>query len=188
LQKPLTAARNRCADATDLNRRMTHSRTRVGGFDKLTARLQMGSTAHLVPGLPPPCLTAPAITTATGSRRDHGHAVWLYHRFALSFRDVEKLLHERGIDVTHQAIRAWVAKFGPRYAAELRGREARPGRTWHLDEAFARVGGKQVYLWRGVDEHGQVLDVSSKSTEIRARPSGSSASCSDTPAGRRRRP
>lgn len=87
------------------------------------------------------------------------HAVWLYHRFALSLRDVEELLYERGIDVTHQAIRAWVLKFGARYAAELRKREMRPGRRWHLDEAFARVGGRQVYLWRAVDEHGQVLDI-----------------------------
>jgi putative transposase len=69
---------------------------------------------------------------------------------------VEGLLYERGVDVTHQAIRVWVAKFGTRYAAELRKREARPRR---MDEAFARVGGKQVYLWRAIDEHGQVLDV-----------------------------
>lgn len=62
------------------------------------------------------------------------YAVWLYHRFALSLRVAEELLYERGIEVTHQAIRAWVAKFGPRYAAELRKREARPGRRWQLDE------------------------------------------------------
>lgn len=72
------------------------------------------------------------------------HAVWLHHRFALSLRDVEELLYGRGIDVTHQAIRGWVVEFGTRCAAELRKRDARPGRTWHLDEAFARVGGKQV--------------------------------------------
>ena len=87
------------------------------------------------------------------------HAVWLYHRFALSLRDVEELLYERGILVTYETVRAWVAKFGARYAAELRKREARSGRTWHLDEVFTRVGGRQVYLWRAVDEHGQVLDV-----------------------------
>ncbi len=61
------------------------------------------------------------------------HAVWLYHRFALSLRDVEELLFERGIQVTYETIRAWVAKFGAVYAADLRMREARPGRTWHLD-------------------------------------------------------
>lgn len=87
------------------------------------------------------------------------HAVWLYHRFALSLRDVEELLYERGITVSYETIRAGVVKFGARYAAELRKREARPGRTWHLDEVYTRVGGRQVYLWRAVDEHGQVLDV-----------------------------
>lgn len=87
------------------------------------------------------------------------HAVWLYHRFALSFRDVEELLYERGIRVTHETVRAWVATFGTAYAAELRKREARPGRTWHLDEVFTRAGGQPVYRWRAVDEHGQGLDV-----------------------------
>jgi hypothetical protein len=62
------------------------------------------------------------------------HAVWLYHRFALSLRDVEELLYERGVDVTYETVRAWVAKFGARYAAELQRRAARPGRAWHLDE------------------------------------------------------
>jgi putative transposase len=86
-------------------------------------------------------------------------AVWLYHRFALSLRDVEELLSERGIHVTYETVRAWVAKFGARFAAQLRRGERKPGRTWHLDEVFARVGGTQVYLWGAVDEHGQVLDV-----------------------------
>ena len=87
------------------------------------------------------------------------HAVWLYHRFALSFRDVEELLFERGIVVAYESIRAWVEKFGQRFAAELRRRERRPGRTWHLDEVFLKIRGEQVYLWRAVDEHGQVLDI-----------------------------
>ncbi len=87
------------------------------------------------------------------------HAVWLYHRFALSFRDVEELLFERGITVSYETIRAWVAKFGAQYAAALQTRAARSGRTWHLDEVFTRAGGQPVYLWRAVDEHGQVLDV-----------------------------
>ncbi len=87
------------------------------------------------------------------------HAVGLYHRFALSLRDVEELLYERGITVTYETVRAWVIKFGTPDAAELRKREAAPGRRWHLDEVFTRVGGKQVYLWHAVDEHGQVLDV-----------------------------
>jgi putative transposase len=87
------------------------------------------------------------------------HAVWLYHRFALRLRDVEELLFERGIRVTYETIRAWVAKFGARYAGELQKRAARPGRTWHLDGVVTRMGGKQVYLGRAVDEHGQLLDV-----------------------------
>jgi putative transposase len=81
------------------------------------------------------------------------HAVWLYQRFALSFRGVAELLHERGIEVTHETIRAWVAKFGANHAAELRKRAARPGRTWHLDEVLTRgrkAGLSRVYLWRAV--------------------------------------
>jgi putative transposase len=81
-------------------------------------------------------------------------AVWLYHRFALSFRDVEELLFERGIVVSYESIRAWVNKF-----AGLCRRERRPGRTWHLDEVFLKIRGAWVYLWRAVDEHGPVLDV-----------------------------
>ena len=87
------------------------------------------------------------------------YAVWLYHRFALSLRDVEELLFERGIVVTYESIRAWVEKFGERFAAALRRRERRPGRIWHLDEVFLKIRGEQVYLWRAVDEHGQVLDI-----------------------------
>ena len=86
-------------------------------------------------------------------------AVWLYHRFALRFRDVEELLFERGIVVTYESIRAWVEKSGGRFAAKLRRQERRPGGTWHLDEVFLKVRGEQVYLWRAVDEHGQVLDI-----------------------------
>jgi putative transposase len=87
------------------------------------------------------------------------YAVWLYHRFALSFRDVEELLFERGVVVTYEAISRWVTKFGGRFAAELCRRERHPGRTWHLDEVFVKIQGKQVYLWRAVDEHGQILDI-----------------------------
>jgi putative transposase len=87
------------------------------------------------------------------------HAVWLYLRFPLSFRDVEELLAERGIRVSYETVRCWVAKFGPRFAAELRKREVRPGRVWHLDEMAVRIGGKQHWLWRAVDEHGTTVDV-----------------------------
>lgn len=87
------------------------------------------------------------------------HAVWLYLRFPLSYRDVEELLAERGIRVSYETIRRWVARFGPHYASELRKREARPGTTWHLDEMAVRIGGKRHWLWRAVDEHGATLDV-----------------------------
>jgi putative transposase len=85
--------------------------------------------------------------------------IWLYYRFALSIRDVEELPFERGIVVTYEIIHASVQKFGARFAAELRRREKRSGRTWHLDDLFVRTQGQQVYLWRAVDEQGQVLDI-----------------------------
>ena len=87
------------------------------------------------------------------------HAVRLYLRLALSFRDVEELLAERGITVSYETIRRWVAKCGALYADERRRREARLGRTWHLDEMATRIGGRMHWLWRAVDEHGQTLGV-----------------------------
>jgi putative transposase len=87
------------------------------------------------------------------------HAVRLYLRFALSYRDVEELLAERGAQVSDETVRRWVGKFGRYYAEELRRREVRAGRTWHLDEVATRVGGRLQWLWRAVDEHGQTLDV-----------------------------
>ena len=87
------------------------------------------------------------------------HAVWLYHRFALSLRDVQELLFERGVVVSHETIRQWCAKFGQSYANQLRRRRPRPGDKWHLDEVFIRVGGEQRYLWRAVDQDGVVLDI-----------------------------
>ena len=87
------------------------------------------------------------------------HAVWLYHRFALSFRDVEDVLARRGVDVTYEAIRKWCRRFGPEYAGRLRRRRGRLGDTWHLDEVFVTIQGRQQYLWRVVDEAGDVLDI-----------------------------
>ena len=87
------------------------------------------------------------------------HAVRLYLRFALSFRDVEELLAERGVRVSYETVRRWVTKFGAHYADKLRRHEVRRGRTWHLDEMATRVGGQLCWLWRAVDEHGQTLDV-----------------------------
>ena len=87
------------------------------------------------------------------------HAVWLYHRFGLSFRDVEDLLAERGITVTYEAIRHWCRTFGLDYARRLRHRRGRQGDTWHLDELFVKIRGRQQYLWLAVDEDGDVLDI-----------------------------
>jgi len=88
-----------------------------------------------------------------------GHAVWLYHRFALSLRDVEDLMLARGVVVTYETIRSWCAKFGPDYAARLRRWRPRPGDKWHLDEVFVKINGTTHYLWRAVDQHGDVLDI-----------------------------
>ena len=75
------------------------------------------------------------------------HAVWLYHRFYLSFREVEELLTERGITVTYETVRQWCQKFGPDYARKLKQRQGRLGDTWHIDEAFVTIQGKRQYLW-----------------------------------------
>jgi putative transposase len=85
-------------------------------------------------------------------------AVWLYFRFTLSFRDVEDLAAERGIEVSYETIRQWVTRFGPAIARDLRSRRPRPHGQWHLDEMFVSIGGKWMYLWRAVDAEGEVLD------------------------------
>ena len=87
------------------------------------------------------------------------HCVWLYHRFPLSFRDVQELMLERGVDVSYETIRAWCDRFGQEYANQLRRRGLRPGDKWHLDEVFVQINGAQRYLWRAVDQHGNVLDI-----------------------------
>jgi putative transposase len=87
------------------------------------------------------------------------HAVWLYHCFSLSLREVETILAERGVVVSHESIRAWSLRFGRAFADALEKRRPRPGDEWHLDEVFVRIGGKLHYLWRAVDQHGTVLDV-----------------------------
>jgi len=88
-----------------------------------------------------------------------GHAVWLYFRFALSYRDVEELLAERGVLVTYETVRQWCRKFGQSYANMLRRQRPRPGDKWHLDEVFIGINGVQHYLWRAVDQDGTVLDI-----------------------------
>ncbi len=74
------------------------------------------------------------------------HAVWLYHRFCLSFREVEELLAERGINITYESIRQWCQKFGPDYARKLKKRQGRLGDTWHIDEVFVTIQGQRQYL------------------------------------------
>ena len=88
------------------------------------------------------------------------HSVWLYHRFCLSFRDVEDLLAERGIIVSYETIRSWCNKFGPAYARSIKKRRGSLGDTWYMDEVYiVTVRGERLYLWRAVDQDGDVLDI-----------------------------
>jgi putative transposase len=87
------------------------------------------------------------------------YAVWLYFRFNLSHRDIEDLLAQRGINVTHESIRLWCNKFGSKYAEKLRRKHPGYGDTFFIDEVFIKVEGKQRYLWRAVDQDGEVVDV-----------------------------
>jgi len=87
------------------------------------------------------------------------HAVWLYLRFTLSYRDVEELLAERGLDISYETVRCWVLKFGPMIARRLRRHRPRPSNRWHLDEMVIRIAGERMYLWRAVDHEGEVLDM-----------------------------
>jgi putative transposase len=88
-----------------------------------------------------------------------GYAIWGYHRFCLSFRDVEDLLADRGIIVSYEAIRQRCWKFGPDYARRLKKKQGRLGDSWYLDELFVRINGQQQYLWRAVDQDGDVIDI-----------------------------
>jgi putative transposase len=86
-------------------------------------------------------------------------AIWLYLRFALSLRDVEDLLAERGVALSYETVRRWVSHFGPMIAADLRKRRLKPHGTWHMDEVYLKIDGRMVYLWRADDAEGEVLDV-----------------------------
>ena len=106
------------------------------------------------------------MSTAMASYKGHrypveiiNHCVWLYFRFPLSFREVEELMLVRGVVVSYETIRRWCAKFGQAYANQLRRRRPRLGDKWHLDEVFVKINGITGYLWRAVDQHGNVLDV-----------------------------
>ena len=87
------------------------------------------------------------------------YPVWLYYRFSLSFRDIEDLLAQRGIEVSYETIRQWCEKFGRAYASNARRKQPRRGDIWHLDEVFIRIRGRQYYLWRAVDQDGDVIDI-----------------------------
>lgn len=87
------------------------------------------------------------------------YAVWLYFRFTLSFRDVEELLAQRGIEVSDETIYCWTIKFGPLIVANLKVRRPGPSPRWHLDDMVCNIGGKRMYLWRAVDDEGEVLDM-----------------------------
>ncbi len=87
------------------------------------------------------------------------YAVWLYYRFNLSHRDIEDLLAERGITVSYESIRLWCIKFGAKYARRLQRKHQGYGDTFFIDEVFVKINGKQHYLWRAVDQDGDVVDV-----------------------------
>jgi len=87
------------------------------------------------------------------------HCVWRYHRFDMSFRAVEELLFERGVQLSYETVRRWCLKFGSEYARRLKRRRALPGDKWHVDEVFLNIGGERCYLWRAVDKAGNTLDI-----------------------------
>jgi len=87
------------------------------------------------------------------------HCVWLYFRFTLSFRDVEELMSSRGVSLTYETVREWCLKFGQTYANGLRRKSSLSGDRWHLDEVFLKINGRHHYLWRAVDQDGDVLDI-----------------------------
>jgi len=86
-------------------------------------------------------------------------AIWLYFRFSLSLRDVEELMAARGIDVSYETIRCWTIKFGPQIARRLKKLRPCPSPRWHLDEVVCSIGGKRMFLWRAVDDEGEVRDL-----------------------------
>lgn len=87
------------------------------------------------------------------------HCVWLYFRFPLSYREVEELMLQRGVIVSYETVRRWCLKFGQAYADRLRRRRPAAGDKWHLDEVYLKVNGQWQYLWRAVDQDGNVLDI-----------------------------
>jgi putative transposase len=85
--------------------------------------------------------------------------VWLYFRYSLSYRDVEEMMFERGISVSYETVRVWCRRFGGEYSKRLRKCRGPVVDTWHLDEVFLKIDGRQKYLWRAVDQDGEVIDI-----------------------------
>ena len=110
-------------------------------------------------------------------------AVWLYFRFSLSYRDVEDMLAERGIDVSYETVRRWALKFGAIIARKLRRGRPGPDVRWHLDEVFVSINGRQFYVWRAVDSEGEVPGNPGSAT---ARPQGGAQADAKTPKEARR--
>jgi len=111
--------------------------------------------------------------------------VWLYFRFNLSTRDVEDLLAERGISVSYETIRAWCQKFGPKYARRLRRRHPGYGDTIYVDEVFVRIGGVRRYLWRAIDQDGEIVDVYTSPKNVRRPQRNASSDGSSRPPSKR---
>jgi transposase-like protein len=132
-------------DSADLMNGHCHGNgTGAGTARRLRLGLSMTNLSYSRHRFPPPIIQ---------------HAIWLYLRFTLSYRDVEDLLAERGLDVSYETVRSWVLKFGPMIARNLRRGRRRPSDRWHLDEMVVRIAGKRMYLWRAVDHEGEVLDM-----------------------------
>lgn len=87
------------------------------------------------------------------------YAVWAYFGFTMSFRDVEDLLAQRGLNVSYETVRAWTLKFGRQFARNIRRNRHKPTGRWHLDEVVVKICGAQMYLWRAIDDEGEVLDI-----------------------------
>lgn len=87
------------------------------------------------------------------------HCAWLYYRLPISFREIEEVMAMRGVLLSYETIRRWCLKFGQTSANALRRRRPRPGDKWHLDEVFLKINGETHYLWRAVDQEGNVLDI-----------------------------
>jgi putative transposase len=102
--------------------------------------------------------------------------VWLYFRFPLSFRDVEEMLAMRGVKLSYETILEWTLKFGQSHTNGLRRRSPRPGDRWHRDQVFLKINGRIHYLWRAVDQDGDVLDILVQPSRIRRQRRNSSAS------------